>query len=322
MRATTRSLLLVVVIAALALGLSGCNRERTTITATFDDVGDLVPRHSVQVADVRVGSISRIRLTDDFRAEVTMALDPDVRIPKESQALVRTTSLLGEKFVELRPLGDPAEGPFLADGDVIRTARQAPELEFVAQEAVEVLGAVVATDVATLVESGAESFAGRGEDLHALLADLATISRTFASRTEEIGRIIDGLDQTTSTLAAGSAELEALFANLAETTQVLADNRERAIRALEQLSRLAAVQGDIMSRYRADIERQIAQVDAIVAVAAGQTAELGLVVDWLNRFVVGLPTVVVGDFTQVYGWFIPVEEDPRPQGPPGDNPPG
>ena len=309
------------VVTALPL-LAACGRERTTITATFADVGDLVPRHSVQVADVRVGSISSIRLTEDFRAEVTMALEADVRIPKQSQALLRTTSLLGEKFVELRPLGDPATGPFLEDGDVIKQTAEAPELEFVAQQAVDVLGSVVATDVATIVETGAEAFDGRGDDLHALLVDLATILRTFASRTEEIARIIDGLDQTTATLAAGSTELEALFTNLADTTRVLADNRDRAIRALDSLSRLARVQHDILGRYRGDIERQIDQVDAIVAIAAGQTAEIALLIDWLNRFVAGLPPVVPGDFTQIYGWFIPEGEDTRPEGPAGDNPPG
>ena len=307
---------------ALASVLGACSRERTMVTATFDDVGDLVARHSVQVADVRVGSITSIKLTEGFRAEVKMALDPDVRIPKEARALIRTTSLLGEKFVELRPLGDPSTGPFLEDGDVIEETGEAPELEFVAQEAVDVLGSVVATDVAELIDTGAEAFGGRGPDLHNLLADLTTITQTFASRTQEITRIIDGLDQTTQTLAAGSEELATLFTNLAETTKVLADNRDRAINALEQLSRLARSQDDVIEKYRADIERQIGQVDAIIAVAAGQTTELGLLVDWLNRFVLGLPPVVPGDFTQVYGWLVPVEEDPRPTGPAGDNPPG
>ncbi|HVM10666.1 MAG TPA: MCE family protein [Acidimicrobiales bacterium] len=314
--------LLLVVTAIVATLLGACSRERTMITATFDDVGDLVARHSVQVADVRVGSVASIRLTDDFKAEVKMALDPSVRVPKDSRALIRTTSLLGEKFVELRPLGDPGAGPYLEDGDVIEDTGEAPELEFVAQEAVDVLGSVVASDVATLIDSGADAFGGRGDDLQALLADVAVIARTFASRTEEIGRIIDGLDRTTATLAAGSSELEALFVNLAGTTKVLADNRQRALNALEQLSRLARVQDDVIEKYRVDIDRQIKQVDAIVAVAAGQTAELGLLVDWLNRFIAGLPPVVPGDFTQVYGWLVPVEEDTRPQGPAGDNPPG
>ena len=101
---------------------------------------------------------------------------------------------------------------------------------------------------------------------------------------------------------------------------MLADNRQRALTALDQLSRLARVQNDVLVKYRADIDRQIKQVDEILVVAAGQTAELSLLVGWLEQFVVGTPTVIPGDFAQVYGWFIPEPQDTRPDGPAGNRP--
>ena len=49
---------------ALAMTLlSACGQGSYTVTATFDDVGDLQKSGSVQVADVRVGKISGISLT-------------------------------------------------------------------------------------------------------------------------------------------------------------------------------------------------------------------------------------------------------------------
>ena len=306
-----RLLALAIAAACLAPALAACSRDSVTVKATFDDVGDLQARHSVQVADVRVGQIRKIELTDDFKAEVTLTLAPRHRIPRRSQALLRTTSLLGEKFIELRALGEPGKGPFLADGDVIAETGEAPELEFVAQEAVEVLGSVVATDVATLVETGAAAFGGRRAELSSLIGDLATISATFASRTQEINRIIDGLDRTSGTLAEGSDQIAHLLTNLAEATTVLAQNRDRAIVALDKLTDLAEVQGGFLDRYRTDIDRQIKQVDAIVGVAVTSTGELSTLIDWLRRFTLGTPKVIQGDFTQVYGWFIPSDEDPR-----------
>ena len=314
-----RAAALAVAAAVVAALLGSCSGDDDVlIRATFDDIGDLQARHSVQMADVRIGEIRAISLTEDFRAEVTMALDAGRNVPRDSVALLRTTSLLGEKFIELRPNGDPGAGPYLEDGDRIARTDEAPELEFVAQEAIDVLGSVVASDVAGLVESGAAAFGGRGDDLQALVSDLAAISRTLASRTDEIQRIIDGLDATSATLAAGADDLGTLLVNLATTTQVLADNRDRAVTALDQLSRLARVQNDLLVTYRSDIERQIGQVDEILLVAAGQTTELSLLVDWLERFVVGAPKVVPGDFAQVYGWFIPEPEDTRPDGPAGN----
>src|SRR5947209_3184475 len=114
---TLRTVAAAVIVLVAGSMLASCSSGSYHITAVFDDAGDLQSRGSVQVADVRVGSIGRIKLTKDFRATVTMSLNKGVRIPKDSTAYLRTTSLLGEKFVELRPDGDPGKGPFLRDGD-------------------------------------------------------------------------------------------------------------------------------------------------------------------------------------------------------------
>jgi phospholipid/cholesterol/gamma-HCH transport system substrate-binding protein len=126
-RAASRRLAATAVLSTLiAVGLSACGGGATKLTAYFDDSGDLQSRGGVQVADVRVGTIGRITLTKDFRSKVELKLKPGVRVPKNSQAFLRTTSLLGEKFVELRPLGNPSQGPFLANGDTVTNSGQAP----------------------------------------------------------------------------------------------------------------------------------------------------------------------------------------------------
>lgn len=311
-----RALAVVAVVAVATMTLAGCSSARLSLVATFDDIGDLQARHAVQVADVRVGTVASITLTDDFKAEVTMSLDPDVKIPEASVALLRTTSLLGEKFIELRPLDAPTDerplrGPFLHDGDRVPRTAEAPELEFVAEEAITVLGAVMADDLATIIDTGAQAFGGRGEDLKSLITDLSSISATFAARSTEIGQIIDHLDRATATLAAGSGEIERLLINLAGTTRVLAENRTRVVNALDALAALARSQNGVLGTYQAAIDRQIKQVDAILAIAAGQTTELANLIVWLEKFVLGTPKTVPGDFAQVYGWIIPVEQDPR-----------
>ncbi len=285
------------------------------LTATFDDVGDLVSGHSVQVADVRVGSITGIELTDGFQAKVTMRIKDDLDLPADSLAVLRTTSLLGEKFVELRP---PREGEasetdpdcrsdVLEDGCRIASTQTSPELEFVALEAVEVLGGVVANDLSTLIETGAVGFGGRAAELGSLIDSLSVVSGTLADQTENVLTIIDGLDRATTTLANGSERVDALLVNLADTIQVLADNRVLTLQTLEDLTRLARAQNEIVFEpFRDDIERQIGQLDAILATVVGQRQEVATLVDWLAQFVSKTPKGIPGDFAQVYGWFLPV----------------
>jgi phospholipid/cholesterol/gamma-HCH transport system substrate-binding protein len=297
--------------AVVATLLSACGGGSYKVTATFDDVGDLQKSGSVQVADVRVGKIASISLTPDFRAKVTMSVAKSVHVPKNSKALVRTTSLLGEKFIELRPLGPPTQAPYLSDGDNVTRTEQAPELEFVADSAIELLSAVNTNSLATLIQTGAEAFGGRGPELQRLIADLSTISGTLASRSQTITTIIDNLDRGTQSLAGGTEDLKTLLTNLSTTTKILADNRQQAVTAVAQLARLARVQNEVVVRYHSDLDRQIKQVDAILAVAATQTQQLGSLVDFLNQFTYALPKAIPVEFTQVYMWAIPCINDSR-----------
>ena len=312
-------LLVVAALVTSALGactLPGQVEGPVELTATFDDVGDLVSGHSVQVADVRVGSITGIELTDGFEAEVTMRIKDGLDLPADSVAVLRTTSLLGEKFIELRAPSDedeerarPAsdcESDVLVDGCRIESTEQAPELEFVAEEAVQVLGGVVANDLGTLVETGSIGFGGRAAELGSLIDSISTVTATMADQTDNIVAIIDGLDQATATLASGSERVDELLVNLARTTEVLADNRELTLQTLEDLTRLAKAQNEIVFQpYREDLERQIQQLDAVLATIVGQREEVGVLVDWIARFVETTPKGVPGDFAQVFGWFVP-----------------
>lgn len=317
-------LTLVVLFGATALTsctLPGRVEGPVELTATFTDVGDLVSGHSVQVADVRVGSITGIELTDGFEAKVTMRIKDGLDLPDDSIAVLRTTSLLGEKFVELRPPGeddetrsDPhCEGDVLVDGCTVASTRQAPELEFVAEEAVQVLSGVVSNDLASMIETGAVGFGGRAVELASLIDSISVVSGTLADQTGSILTIIDGLDRATTTLASGADRVDALLVNLARTTEVLADNRELTLQTLEDLTRLARAQNEIVFRpFRDDIDRQIQQLDAILAIVAGQREEVGVLVDWLAQFSIKTPLGVPEDFAQVYGWFVltPTEGSP------------
>jgi phospholipid/cholesterol/gamma-HCH transport system substrate-binding protein len=303
-----RALLLLLASTTLVSALAACGGRGTyTLYAEFDDVGDLVDGHSVQIADVRVGEVTGIELTGDHRARITLAVDGDVQVPARVQAYLRTTSLLGEKFIELRPLDEenPARGPFLEDGDELEQTAEAPELELITDQAVRLLGGVISTDLATLIETGAEGFGGREEELRSLVEDLSTISRTLAQRTDAVTTIIDRLGGASATLADGRDDVDALFVDLAEATRVLREDRDRTITAIRELSRLARVQNEaVFDRYLDDVSRQLTQLDAVLTTVAASTGEVEQLVDWLERFARAIPQGIPGDFAQVYAWFV------------------
>ncbi len=317
----TRLRLLGALVVALGVAAGGCSLPGLVtgpveLTATFDDVGDLVSGHSVQVADVRIGSITKIELTDDYKATVTMKVKDGLELPGNSTAVLRTTSLLGEKFVEIRAPQEGADDTCeadsepLVDGDEVACTAQAPELEFVAEQAVNILASVAANDLASMIETGAVGFGGRAVELGSLIDSLSVVSGTLADQTNNIVAIIDGLDRASATLAGGADRIDALLVNLARTTEVLADNRDLTLQTLRDLTRLAEAQNELVFEpFRADIERQVQQLDAILALVADRREEVGILVDWLAEFTRKTQLGVPGDFAQILGGFeFPVLE--------------
>src|ERR1051326_3620597 len=83
------------------------------VTAVFDSVAGLDTRSGVRAAGVRVGTVTKIHLRPDGKAEVELEIDKDVQLHANAKAHVANLGLLGEKYVELEP-GTPSQ-PVIAD---------------------------------------------------------------------------------------------------------------------------------------------------------------------------------------------------------------
>ncbi|MDI9244936.1 outer membrane lipid asymmetry maintenance protein MlaD [Marinobacter sp. CHS3-4] len=116
----------------LALQVSGLtpksSEDSYTLYAKFNDAGGLTPRAKVSMAGVTIGSIRDITLDrETFQALVAIAVDGSVdNIPADSAAVIRTSGLLGEQYIDVSVGGDMES---LADGDTFYTTQSAMNLE-------------------------------------------------------------------------------------------------------------------------------------------------------------------------------------------------
>ena len=88
------------------------------ISVEFKDVAGLDAKSTVRLAGVRVGKVSKIRLSPDGKAIVDMTLDRDVDLRQGATASVANLGLLGEKYVELVP--GPVGSPELPEGTTLK----------------------------------------------------------------------------------------------------------------------------------------------------------------------------------------------------------
>jgi phospholipid/cholesterol/gamma-HCH transport system substrate-binding protein len=247
------------------------------VTAEFSDVLDLVPQSLVKVNDVSVGAVRTIRLgPDTWQATVTMDVNRSVVLPANTVARVRTTSLLGEKFVDLAaPAAELPRGR-LADGAMIpvdRTSR--------ATDVEEVLGALSlllngggVDQIRTIATELNAALTGHESQLRVLLADLNTLVSGLDARKAEINRALDALNRLAATLTRQRAQIATALDGLPPGLQVLADQRTQLVGALQALDRLSVVATDTINRSRDDLVADLQLLRPILQQLAAAGADL------------------------------------------------
>lgn len=122
-------LLGIAAVAVLSLDVAGdamATRSGLRLFASFDQTGGLKRRAPVEIAGVRVGQVTEIDLSDEFRAKVTLDLEPGLKLPIDTTASIVTAGLLGDRFVSLQVGGDPE---LLKSGEEITFTESAVILE-------------------------------------------------------------------------------------------------------------------------------------------------------------------------------------------------
>lgn len=99
-----------------------------TVTADFNNIGDLKVRAPVSIAGVRIGQVQGIHLDNkSFHAVVTLALDgKENQIPEDSEASILTAGLLGSNYIDIAP---GFESDYLVNDSQIQTTHSAIILE-------------------------------------------------------------------------------------------------------------------------------------------------------------------------------------------------
>ncbi len=112
---------------ALKLGSVSLKPSETyLVEARFTNAAGLIAGSEVSVAGVPIGSVTRMKLGEDFSAWVELKLRKDYKIPADSIASIRGHGLLGDKYVALSPGGGDE---LLIAGSKITDTESAVDLE-------------------------------------------------------------------------------------------------------------------------------------------------------------------------------------------------
>ncbi|MPY78411.1 MAG: MCE family protein [Actinophytocola sp.] len=233
------------------------------VTVEFADVLDLVPQATVKVNDVQIGRVQRVRLAEDTRsALVDIVVNGDVELPANAVAELRQTSLLGEKFVDLRPPTGARPVGRLSDGDVIplsRTSRHA-ELEEVFGALSMLLSGGGVEQLHTIASELNNAMRGNEAQIKALLSRVDHLVTELDGQKAQITKAIDGLAELSRTLVREKRHLTEGLDHLAPGVRVVANQRDQIVGMLTQLRKLSRVTVDTVGKSR---EQLVANLRAL-----------------------------------------------------------
>ena len=101
--------------------------ETYPVTARFTSISGLKEGATIELAGVVVGKVSQIQLdAGEYEAVVHLDVDKTVELTDDSIASIRTSGIIGDKFIKLTPGGSEM---FLEAGDEIDETESSISLE-------------------------------------------------------------------------------------------------------------------------------------------------------------------------------------------------
>jgi phospholipid/cholesterol/gamma-HCH transport system substrate-binding protein len=101
--------------------------ETYPVTARFTSISGLKEGSTIELAGVIVGKVNSIELdTGDYEAVVHLDIDKTVELQDDSIASIRTSGIIGDKYIKLTPGGSDI---ILEAGDEIDETEPAISLE-------------------------------------------------------------------------------------------------------------------------------------------------------------------------------------------------
>lgn len=231
------------VIAVLVLGFVGVRyadlghhigiRDHYVVRVQLERTGGLFTHSNVTYRGVSVGRVGPLRLTDDgVEAELRIQKSAPP-IPADLEAVVANLSAVGEQYIDLRPRG--TGGPHLGDGTVIARAdtRVPAPVTDLLTGIDDLATSVDLASLRTVVDELGTAFAGRGDDLGALIdsghafiraadkalpvttrliADAETVLRTQTEQAASLRAFATGARELGAELKASDRDLRRLLA--------------------------------------------------------------------------------------------------------------
>jgi phospholipid/cholesterol/gamma-HCH transport system substrate-binding protein len=196
----------------------------------FKEATSLANEADVRISGVRVGRVKTVELASNGRNVALIELEPQYApVAKDTKAILRQKTLLGETYVELTP-GSPGS-PKVAEGGELAPGQVSPTVEL--DEIFRLFDDKTRTAFQVWQQTLAQGVTGRGQDISNALANLGPFAedtndllKVLASQEGAVQRLVLNTGEVFSALSERQGQLRGLITNANTVFQTTADRNE------------------------------------------------------------------------------------------------
>lgn len=245
----------------------GGRGEGILLEALFDTASGLKKGVPVEIAGIDVGTVEEIAL-EKGRALIKMRLRPGLDLGVDSQALIRTSGVLGDKYIEIIP--GLAGAPILKDGERIIQTQSPADLDQLLLRIGD-----ISDDIKRVTQTLSSVFGGEegASNMRDILNNFQEMSRDLTTMVSEnrenLNAIIENLTRFSRDMQGITTdnrdEVDAIMANMRQLTadliQALTSFREIAEKVNRGEGTLGALVND--NETSQSLNQALAQVQEI-----------------------------------------------------------
>ena len=235
---------------------------------SFGEATQLAKEADVRISGVSVGKVKDIETNLAGRSEATIQIDDKYApIPKNTKAILRQKTLLGETYVELTP-GNRAKGNLLQENGRLPASQVSATVEL--DEIFRAFDPKTRAAFQSFMQDQAVSLKGRGKDISDALGNLApfaedanTLVQILNSQQLDVRRLINNTGTVFDALTARDDELASLITNsnrVFSTTARRNADIQALFRVLPTFNREAKTTTDRLTTFARDSNPLIDQL--------------------------------------------------------------
>ncbi|MCW1960030.1 MAG: MCE family protein [Mycobacterium sp.] len=285
-------------------GAVGRGSDAATYHVELANVSTLEPNSPVLVGDVVVGSVNNMKVRD-WHADVEISVKPGVVIPANAVATVGQTSLLGSMHLALNPpLGQSPDGR-LAPGATLGLNKTStyPSTEQTLSALSVVINGGGVGQIGDIVNELNRALNGREPQIRDLLVQLNDFVGVLARQRDTINATVVSLNRVAGTFAGQTEVLTRALDRIPPALDVLVAERPRLTAALDKLGRFSAVATDLVNDTRADLVRNLRNLEPTLRSLADVGPDLDKALSYFTAFPYGQSTIdraIRGDYLNQY----------------------